>query len=233
MAYRVEELAASGGVSVDTVRYYQGLGLLPPPRRDGRVVLYSDDHLHRLGRIRELAESGFTLRQIGDLVDPPNGGSSGDPLLAALADQRPASPILSFSDLEQRSGVAEPLLRFAVAAGLLEPDLEQGEERFDEEQAAMVATAGRLLDSGVDLDPLIQLATTHAAHIESLVEQGVALYRSAVDAQPSVDRAAVAAEIQALVPAVTRLVADHFSRALVDHMARTIADDRSIESDAP
>ena len=90
MAYRVEELAASGGVSVDTVRYYQGLGLLPSPRRQGRVALYEERHLRRLSHIRELAGSGFTLRQIGDLVDRGDGRS--DPLLEFLSEQSPSGP---------------------------------------------------------------------------------------------------------------------------------------------
>ncbi len=57
MNYRVDQLAARAGVSVDTVRFYQSRGLLPPPRRAGRVVLYADAHLARLRRIRALAES--------------------------------------------------------------------------------------------------------------------------------------------------------------------------------
>ncbi len=37
-AWRVEALAAEAGISVDTVRYYQKLGLLHPPERQGRVA---------------------------------------------------------------------------------------------------------------------------------------------------------------------------------------------------
>ncbi|MDQ3981976.1 MAG: MerR family DNA-binding transcriptional regulator, partial [Actinomycetota bacterium] len=33
MRYRVDELAARAGVSVDTVRFYQARGLLPQPER--------------------------------------------------------------------------------------------------------------------------------------------------------------------------------------------------------
>ena len=45
MSIRVEELASRAGVSVDTVRFYQKQRLLPPPRREGRVAWYDDDHL--------------------------------------------------------------------------------------------------------------------------------------------------------------------------------------------
>ena len=55
---------AAAGVGVDTVRFYQGRSLLPPPRREGRVALYGDEHLERLRRIRALQSQGFTLAQI-------------------------------------------------------------------------------------------------------------------------------------------------------------------------
>src|SRR6266567_2582899 len=38
MEYRIEQLARAAGVAVDTIRFYQGKGLLEAPRRDGRVT---------------------------------------------------------------------------------------------------------------------------------------------------------------------------------------------------
>jgi hypothetical protein len=35
---RVEEVARRAAVSVDTIRFYQKRGLLPPPRRAGRIA---------------------------------------------------------------------------------------------------------------------------------------------------------------------------------------------------
>ena len=35
MEYRIEQLARTAGVAVDTIRFYQGKGLLEAPRRDG------------------------------------------------------------------------------------------------------------------------------------------------------------------------------------------------------
>lgn len=221
MTYRVEELAAAGGVSVDTVRYYQGLGLLDPPRRQGRVALYDDDHRDRLTRIRSLADSGFTLRQIGDLVERDRAGEP-DPLLEALDRQRRGRPTLSIAELSMHTGVAEPLLELAVGAGLLRPSVIDGVARFDDEQAAMVETFGRLVASGIDLEPLIGLATNHATNIEALVRDGVTLYRDSVADEGTADRERLARELQALVPAVTRLVADHFSRTLIEHVATLV-----------
>ena len=66
---RVEELAAQAGTSVDTIRYYQGMGLLPPSTKDGRTARYGAEHLSRLTTIRTLADDGFTLAQIKRLID--------------------------------------------------------------------------------------------------------------------------------------------------------------------
>ena len=64
MEYRIEQLAQAGGVAVDTIRFYQGKGLLEAPRRAGRVTWYSEGHLDRLRRIRDLQQRGFTLTVI-------------------------------------------------------------------------------------------------------------------------------------------------------------------------
>jgi len=62
--YRIDELSARSGVRIDTIRFYQGKGLLPPPRRDGRIAIYSEEHLDRLRRIRRLLADGLSLQLI-------------------------------------------------------------------------------------------------------------------------------------------------------------------------
>src|SRR2546428_12195362 len=64
MEYRIEQLARAAGVAVDTIRFYQGKGLLESPRREGRVTWYGDTHVERLKRIKELQLQGFTLTVI-------------------------------------------------------------------------------------------------------------------------------------------------------------------------
>src|SRR4030081_3489622 len=61
MRYRVDELAAHCGVSVDTVRFYQAQGLMPPGQREGRVSWYSEEHRERLARLRDLQETASSL----------------------------------------------------------------------------------------------------------------------------------------------------------------------------
>jgi MerR family mercuric resistance operon transcriptional regulator len=63
-------LAKAAGVGVETVRYYQRRGLLPePPRPPGEVRRYGSDDVRRLKFIRSAQAAGFTLAEIGELLE--------------------------------------------------------------------------------------------------------------------------------------------------------------------
>ncbi len=68
----IGKLAASGGVGVETIRYYQRRGLLEEPSRDqvyGGVRRYGAPDVQRLRFIRAAQGAGFTLDQIGELLE--------------------------------------------------------------------------------------------------------------------------------------------------------------------
>ncbi|QNQ08400.1 MerR family DNA-binding protein [Sphingomonas alpina] len=70
----ISGLARSGGVGVETIRYYQRLGLIDLPERSGGNGLsggmrrYDAGHADRLRFIRAGQRAGFTLDQIGQLL---------------------------------------------------------------------------------------------------------------------------------------------------------------------
>lgn len=70
----ISALARSGDVGVETVRFYQRLGLLETPARPaggetgGRIRRYGDEHLRRLRFIRAAKAAGFTLDEISELI---------------------------------------------------------------------------------------------------------------------------------------------------------------------
>src|SRR5437588_5671408 len=104
MEYRIEQLARAAGVPVDTVRFYQGKGLIAAPRREGRVTWYTEQHLERLRRIRDLQQRGFTLTVIRRFLDGELE-SSDEALVAAIT--HPSAPeTLTLDELSERSGVA-------------------------------------------------------------------------------------------------------------------------------
>ncbi|WP_406865347.1 MerR family transcriptional regulator [Streptomyces sp. HUAS MG47] len=63
----MDELATEAGITVRTLRFYRERGLIPPPRREGRIAWYDDRHLARLRTIAGLLERGHTLNGIADL----------------------------------------------------------------------------------------------------------------------------------------------------------------------
>jgi DNA-binding transcriptional MerR regulator len=65
----IGKLAAETGVKVPTVRYYEQIGLLPPPERSrGNQRLYGPLARQRLAFIRHARALGFPLEAIRDLL---------------------------------------------------------------------------------------------------------------------------------------------------------------------
>ena len=68
-AYTIGRLAATAGVPVETIRYYQRLQLVPePPRPAGSIRRYTEEDAERLRFIRRAQHMGFTLSEITSLL---------------------------------------------------------------------------------------------------------------------------------------------------------------------
>jgi len=67
---RIGELARSVGVNVETIRYYQRIGLLELPQRPyGGTRCYGRQDLKRLRFIRRAQQIGFSLEDIRALLE--------------------------------------------------------------------------------------------------------------------------------------------------------------------
>ena len=67
--FTIGSVAAAAGCKVQTVRYYEQIGLIPaPPRSAGNQRLYDEGAVHRLMFIRHARELGFPLQAIRDLI---------------------------------------------------------------------------------------------------------------------------------------------------------------------
>jgi MerR family transcriptional regulator, copper efflux regulator len=65
----IGRLAASGGVNLETIRYYEREGLMPaPPRNESGYRAYSPDALRRLRFIKRTQELGFSLAEVRELL---------------------------------------------------------------------------------------------------------------------------------------------------------------------
>lgn len=125
---RVEELAHRAGTTVRNIRAYQDRGILPSPRREGRVALYSEAHLARLRLIDDLVARGYSLAGIRDLLATWEAGRDiGDLLGLEEAISAPWSTetpeAVTAAELVSRFGADPPdAIERAVALGLLVPD---------------------------------------------------------------------------------------------------------------
>jgi len=75
MALTVSALAGQVGLSADTVRYYERVGLLPEPTRSAAGYrLYDQDAVARLRLIKGAQRAGLRLREIGELLQVADKG---------------------------------------------------------------------------------------------------------------------------------------------------------------
>lgn len=69
------ELAKRTGCNIETVRYYEKIGLLPdPPRTDNGYRVYATGHEQTLRFIMRSRELGFTIEGVRGLLSLVNGG---------------------------------------------------------------------------------------------------------------------------------------------------------------
>ena len=65
----IGELSRRTDCNIETIRYYERIGLVPPPRRHGgRYRRYDVDDVRRLRFIRRARQLGFTLHEVRALL---------------------------------------------------------------------------------------------------------------------------------------------------------------------
>ncbi len=227
MQYKVEDLAAATGVKVDTIRFYQGKGLIPAPDRQGRNAVYGPSHVARIQQIRTLMTEGFSLAQIQRVpgpeeeaphdVQPSRPDAGPDALLRALAKERRGERTFGRAELASEAGIPEELVSAAQAAGLLEPTERDGEEVFSSVDLEMLENGLSILGAGLPLGEFLALAAEHDQNIRAVSERGIDLFDDHVRkvATDGDDPEVVAQAFRDLLPRLTRLVALHFQRTIV------------------
>src|SRR5664280_1902757 len=204
MEMRVEQLSVQSGVAVDTIRYYQSKGLLDPPRREGRVAWYDEVHLERLDRVRTLQQRGFTLATIVRLLDgeldaadealigelsgvkvsdPPaaSGRHSTPPPVRSAPSETPAPDpaagrTFSLAGLATETGVPLALLKAIEAEGLLIPRRMGDHDRYTVEDVAASRAGLLLLEWGIPLSALLDVARRHHEATEAVTREAVAVF---------------------------------------------------------
>lgn len=69
MSLTIGGLSKRSGCNIETIRYYERVGLLPPPPRSpGGHRLYEQAHVQRLTFVRRSRDLGFSLQDIRGLL---------------------------------------------------------------------------------------------------------------------------------------------------------------------
>lgn len=224
MRYRVEQLASACDVSVDTVRYYQSRGLLPPPEREGRIAWYRQEHADRIREVRSLQRKGLTLTAIKRTLDDDSERVDADlaAAVAAARGERTDEELLTLEEFSARSGVPASLIQAVEREGISFGRPVDGDIRYTSADIQTVRGALRLLEYGLPLGDLLELAREANIAMVALAERAVALFddhvRKPIRDTASSDEEAAAQLVEAfdtLLPAVTDLVASHFRRVLL------------------
>jgi DNA-binding transcriptional MerR regulator len=161
--YTIDELAARTGVPSRTIRFYQAKGVLPAPRKRGRVALYDDSHIERLQVVGELQDKGLRLRAIQDLVsradldrDAIHKWLGVSERLGSLVEDTPQ--LLTEEELKHHLGDPPPgVIARLVHKGAVQPQGEGLGRRYLVESPGLLSLCGRMNEAGIDVETAIHL----------------------------------------------------------------------------
>jgi len=110
-ARSIGELSWETDCKVETIRYYEKIGMLPQPRRtEGGHRLYTEDHLRRLKFIRRARALGFSLDDIRNLLALSGGRRKSCAKVRAMAQDHLTEIRGKIEDLRSMETVLENLV---------------------------------------------------------------------------------------------------------------------------
>ncbi len=142
---KIQEVAATLGLTTRTIRYYEELGLLEPAARsEGAYRLYDADDIERLRFIKALRDdAGFSLAEIGQMLEDE------------VARARNRSRFRSTTDVAERRAIIDDALA-----------------RVDRQVELLQAKMDRLAGMITEAEGRRAHLQTHVAEIEAGVEPG-------------------------------------------------------------
>lgn len=113
---KIGQLAERAGVHVETIRYYQRMGLLSKPRRiHGSVRRYSEGEFNRLRFIKRAQALGFSLDEVKLLLELSIGEHCGE--TRTIAQEKANLVEQKIADLQAIRGALNKLIRACDAGG--------------------------------------------------------------------------------------------------------------------
>ncbi|MGW4202216.1 MerR family transcriptional regulator [Streptomyces sp. NPDC004726] len=171
----MEELAEKAGITVRTLRFYRERGLIPPPRRAGRIAWYDDRHLARLRTIAALLERGHTLNGIADLATAfESGRDVGEVLGLGMPTEETPVRLTPEELADHFEGEVTPEnLAAALDLGYLATD----GDAIVHISRRLLEVSSALVREGVPLSAVLEAGQRVRAHAEALAELFVGMLR--------------------------------------------------------
>jgi Cu(I)-responsive transcriptional regulator len=107
----IGEAASASGVSAKMIRHYESVGLFPPANRTvSGYRQYSDKEVSTLRFIRHCRDLGFSLEQIGELLDLWQNRKRSSRQVKALAQAHIAELDAKLKELQEMRSTLEHLV---------------------------------------------------------------------------------------------------------------------------
>lgn len=110
-AIQIGELSRRTGCNIETIRYYERIGLMPAPPRRGRYRSYGEEDVGRLGFVRRARELGFTLDEVRALLGLAGGGQASCGEVRTLAASHLTDVRARIADLKRMERVLADSVR--------------------------------------------------------------------------------------------------------------------------
>jgi MerR family mercuric resistance operon transcriptional regulator len=108
----IGRLATQAGVNLETVRYYERIGLMPPPERTaGGHRDYRPEHRARLAFIRRARQLGFSLGDIRALLTLAEPGRQPCAEVKAIASAHLSEVQTKIADLSRLAAALDDAVR--------------------------------------------------------------------------------------------------------------------------
>ena len=108
---KIGNLASATATKVETVRFYEKIGLLAPPgRTSANYRTYGSDHLARLSFIRRARDLGFTLETVRELLALSDDTSQSCAAIDGIARLHRAEVDRKISDLTALRGELDRII---------------------------------------------------------------------------------------------------------------------------
>ncbi|MFD5461270.1 MerR family transcriptional regulator [Kitasatospora sp. NPDC127059] len=171
--YRVEELAEAAGITTRTLRFYRERKLLQPPRKEGRIAWYGEEHLARLRMIGELLERGHTLGGIAELIGAGESGRDVAELIgleaAIVAPWSDETPVrLEWDELKAAFG--DQLTEENTAESIAQGYITVEDDGITHVSRRLMDATTELVAEGVPLSAVLDASRRTREHVDAIAE---------------------------------------------------------------